>query len=146
MQGGGVFANSIITAILVFLIVSVLVGCSYGYPGIPGFPGYWPSDNQMDPGDVASAINIPGIVNDLKSADRPDGMSIVWENGSQAKGLRAKSTEGTIIAAVTLGGYSGEGLNKGLGIESISGILRIAFDAMVEPLPIVTSPSIVAFA
>ncbi len=86
----------------------------------------------MDPGDVASAINIPGIVNDLKSANRPDGMSIVWENGSQAKGLRAKSTEGTIIAAVTLGGYSGEGLNKGLGIESISGFLRIAFDAMVD--------------
>ena len=45
---GGVFANSIITAILVFLIVSVLVGCSYGYPGIPGFPGYWPSDTIVD--------------------------------------------------------------------------------------------------
>ena len=46
--GGGGFANSIITAILVFLIVSVLVGCSYGYPGIPGFPGYWPSDTIVD--------------------------------------------------------------------------------------------------
>ena len=46
--GGVVFANSIITAILVFLIVSVLVGCSYGYPGIPGFPGYWPSDTIVD--------------------------------------------------------------------------------------------------
>ena len=144
---GGVYSKVLKTlSVFVLVLLISLTGCqNNGYPG--GWPIFPPTTSGLDKlesEEVASALDVAGIIEDLE--DPRDGMSVDWSIESGSSGGSSSlsrlampfadgqsSTAVTLVATVTFSGYSGNGLNTESGISEISrGTIRFTFEGTQE--------------
>ncbi len=139
---GGVYSKVLKTLpVFVLVLLISLTGCqNNGYPGgWPIFPPMTSGLDKLESEEVASALDVAGIIKDLDNP--PDGMSVKWSIESGSSGGSSSlsrlampfadgqsSTAVTLVATVTFSGYSGNGLNTESGISEISrGTIKFTF-------------------
>ena len=145
---GGVYSKVLKTlSVFVLVLLISLTGCqNNGYPGgWPIFPPMTSGLDKLESEEVASALDVAGIIEDLGNPQR-DGMSVEWSIGSGSSGGSStlsrsampfadeqSGTAVTLVATVTFSGYSGNGLNTESGISEISrGTIRFTFEGTQE--------------